>query len=114
MVVKTIVINKSFLREELAGKQRRIAEMLGVHPNTLYRKIRGEHKLTLDELNQIAVMLGKDTYDFLSVAEVETDSSEQELNPAYDLEDVTDSLKEAFIDIHKGNTKPLEDLLNEL
>ena len=114
MTVKTLVINKSFLKEELAGKQHRIAEMLGIHPNTLYRKILGGHKLTLDELNQIAVILGKDTHDFLSVAEVETDTNEQELNPDYDLEDVTDSLKEAFIDIHKGNTKPLEDLLNGL
>jgi len=114
MVVKTLVINKSFLKEELTGKQSRIAEMLGIHPDTLYRKIRGKYKLTLDELNQIAVILGKDTYNFLSVAEVETDGDEQELNPDYDLEDVTDSLKEAFIDIHKGNTKPLEDLLNEL
>jgi plasmid maintenance system antidote protein VapI len=114
MVVKTLVINKSLLKEELTGKQRRIAEILGIHPNTLYRKIRGKHRLTLDELNQIAVSVGKDTYDFLSVAEVETNSDEQELNPDYDMEDVTDSLKEAFIDIHKGNTKPLEDLLNEL
>ena len=32
----------------------------------------------------------------------------------YDLEDVTDSIKEAFTDIHKGNTRPIEELLNEL
>ena len=109
MVVKTLVINKSFLKEELTGNQRWIAGMLGMHPNTLYRKIRDEHNLTLDELNRIAIVLGKDTHDFLSVVEVEADNNEQ-----YDLEDVTNSLKEAFIDVHKGNTKPLEELLDEL
>lgn len=74
MVLKTLVINESFLNGELSGKQYQVAEALGIHPRTLYGKIRRTDKLTLEELNKIAVILGRDTHDFLSVVENEQES----------------------------------------
>ncbi|MFQ6044143.1 MAG: hypothetical protein ACE5PV_25090 [Candidatus Poribacteria bacterium] len=77
MIIKTLVINESLLKEQLADKH----SQFGVYSNILYRKIRQTHKLTLDELNQIALSVGRDTHDFLSVVEVEVDGNEQESRP---------------------------------
>ena len=79
MIVKTLVINESLLKGELSGKQHQIAEALGINPGTLYRKIRRTDKLTLEELNKIALSVGRNTHDFLSVVENEQELEHEEI-----------------------------------
>ena len=62
---KTIEINFHKLRRELWGKSTEVAQMLGIAPQSLSRKLQEHHKLTLDELNRIALHLGRDVSDFL-------------------------------------------------
>jgi transcriptional regulator with XRE-family HTH domain len=62
---RLIEINFHKLRRELWGKSTEVAQVLGIAPQSLSRKLQEHHKLTLDELNRIALYLGKDASDFL-------------------------------------------------
>ena len=62
---KTIEIDFHKLRQALWGKSAEVAQVLGIAPQSLSRKLQEHHKLTLDELNRIALHLEKDASDFL-------------------------------------------------
>lgn len=61
------------LKKAIRGQRDALATHLGIHPNSLSRKISGKHALTLEELNQIADFLSQDATDFLTIH----DSSEK-------------------------------------
>jgi len=46
-------------------KQRNAAVAIGIHESSLYRKLKGEARFYLDELNGIARFLGIDVMEFL-------------------------------------------------
>ncbi len=64
-MVKVVEIDFEKLRRELWGKSAQVARVLGLAPENLSRKLRGHHRLTLEELNQIALHLDRDVSDFL-------------------------------------------------
>ena len=63
------------LKGALWGKQPAVATKLGVHPNTLNRKINQKRRLTIDDLNKIAMALRRDTSDFIMEIEVEDEEA---------------------------------------
>jgi hypothetical protein len=69
--MKILTIDTEKLRGALWGKQPVIAPKLGIHHNTLSRKINRDKGLRLDELNKIAMALGRDTMEFLREVETE-------------------------------------------
>lgn len=58
------------LKGAVWGKQPEIATKLGVHVNTLNRKINQRGRLHLDDLNKIAVALGRNTSEFITEVEI--------------------------------------------
>ena len=74
--MKTIIIDRERLKGALWGQHLTVAESLGIHKNTLSRKINAKRGLHLEELNQIAETLGRDTTDFLKVVEVSPSDQE--------------------------------------
>lgn len=68
--MKRVIIDRERLKGVLWGKHLIVAELLGIHKNTLSRKINAKRGLHLEELNQIAEAIGRDTTDFLKVVEV--------------------------------------------
>ena len=69
--MKKLTIDTEKLRGAMWKKRTQIATELGMHPNSLTRKLSGNRRFYLDELNTIAGALGRDTMEFLR--EVETD-----------------------------------------
>ena len=65
MKPQTIKINWELLRGAMYRKQSMIAQKLGVTQPTLSNKLSGRRSLTLDDLNQIALALERNTSDFL-------------------------------------------------
>jgi hypothetical protein len=63
--MKILTIDTEKLRGALWGKQPAIAPKLGIHHNTLSRKLNSDRGFRLDELNKIAVALGRNTMEFL-------------------------------------------------
>lgn len=74
--MKRLEIDRVRLRGLLSQKQRQVAVAIGINENTLYRKLKGETRFYLDELNKLAIFLNIDTTDFLVEVEVETDDDE--------------------------------------
>jgi len=70
--MKKLIIDIEKLRGALWKKRTQIASELGMHPNSLTRKIGGDRRFYFDEINTIAAALGRDTMEF--VREVETDA----------------------------------------
>ena len=62
-----VEIDLKQLKKAIHGQRDAIASHLGIHPNSLSRKISGKHALTLDELNQTADFLNRDATDFLTI-----------------------------------------------
>jgi len=69
--MKELQIDVAKLKGLLHYKQRTAAIAIGMHPDTLYHKLKGNREFTLKELNSIANFLQCDTMEFLR--EVETD-----------------------------------------
>lgn len=67
--MKLLRLDSIRLKGLLAHKQIHAAKAIKVSPNTLYKKLTGEHRFYLDELNNIAHFLGVDTMDFLNEVE---------------------------------------------
>lgn len=72
---KVVEIDFEKLRNRLRGKSADVARMLGITPESLSRKLRGHHKLTLDELNQIALYLREDVDTFFIFAQRLSDNA---------------------------------------
>jgi predicted DNA-binding protein (UPF0251 family) len=63
------------LKGYLSKKQRHAAEAIGMHKNTLYKKLRGETDFTIKELNEIAKYLKQDTMEFLRELEIDDEAA---------------------------------------
>jgi transcriptional regulator with XRE-family HTH domain len=70
-MTKGLTINTEKLRSEMANDRvgARIAREIGVRPSYLYRKLGGEIAMSLDDLNQICKLYGRDSIEF--IAEIE-------------------------------------------
>jgi HEAT repeat protein/DNA-binding Xre family transcriptional regulator len=76
-LAKVVEIDFETLRRELWGKSAEVAQVLGIAPENLSRKLRGHHKLTLEELNHIALYLQRDVSDFLIFKSDSSDDSRE-------------------------------------
>lgn len=91
--MKRLKIDKQKLRGAIWGKRAKVASFLGIHPNSLSRKINGKQPLTIEELNDIASVLSQDTIEFLQEEKEEIISS------------VSDFLQERFDFLAEKNTE---------
>lgn len=91
--MKRLKIDKQKLRGAIWGKRTKVASFLGIHPNSLSRKINGKQPLTIEELNDIASVLSQDTIEFLQEEKEEIISS------------VSDFLQERFDFLAEKNTE---------
>ena len=71
--MRGLEIDMDRLRGAVSGRGVQLAERLSIHQTTLSRKLRGGIPLTLDELNEIARFLGRDTEDFIVDFEMEAE-----------------------------------------
>jgi len=76
--MKTIEVDRQKLKGAIWGKRSKIAEAVGLHPNSVSRKIHGKQPLTIDELNEIAKYLKQDTMEFLQEVDKEEELTLQE------------------------------------
>jgi len=60
-----IEIDRQKLKQAIRGKRDAVASHLGLHPNSISRKLSGKQALMIDEINRIADFLGRDATDFL-------------------------------------------------
>jgi len=74
--MKQIAIDFEKLKGAVWGKQPEVATKLGIHPHTLSAKMNRKSRLHLEELNQIAEAIGRDTTDFLKIVEVSPPTQE--------------------------------------
>ena len=63
--MKKVAINYELLKGTVAGKQQKIAQELEVSQATLSFWINNKRTLTLENLNRIARVLGRDAGEFL-------------------------------------------------
>lgn len=63
--MKRLKVDKQKLKGAIWGKRIKIASFLGIHPDSLSRKINGKQPLTIEELNEIASYLNQDAKEFL-------------------------------------------------
>ena len=63
--MKRLKVDRQRLKGAIGGKRAEIASFLGIHPNSLSRKINGKQPLKMEELNEIASYLNQDTIEFL-------------------------------------------------
>ena len=90
---KRVYVDRQKLTDALSVHHDEIAAQLALHPTTLRKKVSGVYPLSLEELNDIADTLGRDTTDFLIV----------EIKPSYD--EIDDGLlKAAMAQKSKGYT----------
>lgn len=68
--MEIMAIDFEKLKGAVWGKQPKIAAKLGVHVNTLNRKINQRGRLYLEDLNKIAVALGRNTSEFITEVEI--------------------------------------------
>jgi plasmid maintenance system antidote protein VapI len=73
---KGLYIDRERLRGALWGNRDMVADALQIAPSSLSRKIHHGRQLTLDDLNQIARALGRDTQEFIIEREMESDDSD--------------------------------------
>jgi DNA-binding Xre family transcriptional regulator len=85
-----VEIDLEKLRKMLWGKSTEVAQILGIAPENLSRKVRGHHRLTLEELNQISTHLRCDVDEFLLFT---TEPSDEEKQMREDRADVLRRLK---------------------
>ena len=71
--MRGLKIDMDRLRGAVSGRGVQLAECLNIHQTTLSRKLRGGIPLTLDELNEIARFLSRDTADFIVDFEMEVE-----------------------------------------
>jgi hypothetical protein len=71
---KRVNVDRQKLKFAVSTCHNEIAAQLDFHPTTLRKKVSGVYPLSLEELNDIADALGRDTTDFLIV----------EMKPSYD------------------------------
>jgi len=69
--MKILQIDRQKLKGAIWGRRGAIAEVIGIHPVSLSRKIHGHQPLTVDELNKIAQYLEQNTMEFFHEVEVE-------------------------------------------
>jgi len=74
---KELYIDREKLRGALWGKRDVVAEALSIAPSSLSRKVSGGRELTLEDLNQIARALGRDTVEFVIEREMGSNGSEE-------------------------------------
>ena len=60
-----VEIDKQTLKQAIRGKRNDVAAHLGLHPNSISRKLSGKQEITIDEINQIADFLKRDATDFV-------------------------------------------------
>ena len=69
---KVSIIDLALVRGNIPhGKALEIAQRLGIHKNTLSRKLHGTRTLSVEELNTIACILGIGVDKFLRMEDVE-------------------------------------------
>ena len=68
-MVRKAYLNVEKLRETVAGKRKgnALSQHLKISRNTLQRRLTGEFKLTLDQLNEICEFIGVDVDEFLEI-----------------------------------------------
>jgi plasmid maintenance system antidote protein VapI len=67
-----IEIDRKKLKHAMHGKRDAVAAHLGLHPNSISRKLSGKQVMMIDEINRIADFLGHDATDFLILSDTET------------------------------------------
>jgi DNA-binding Xre family transcriptional regulator len=66
-------VNIALLKGTISGHGREIAEQLGIHSHSLYRKLRRENPtISLHDLNKICEILSRDAMDFLETFPLES------------------------------------------
>ncbi len=65
--MKTVHIDKEKLRGSIWGKREAVAQALGLRPNSVTRKLHGDTRLTLEDLNIFARVLKRDATEFLII-----------------------------------------------
>ena len=68
--MKRLVIEFEKLKGALHRRQRAVAIAMRMHEGTLHRKLKGDSSFTLDELNQVAEILQRNTMEFLKEVEI--------------------------------------------
>ncbi|HIE29499.1 TPA: XRE family transcriptional regulator [Candidatus Poribacteria bacterium] len=86
-------VDSQKLRGAIWGKRAKVASFLGIHPNSLSRKINGKQPLTIEELNEIASYLNQDTKEFLK--EVPEKDNIQAFRP-YQLSNICQKVETVF------------------
>ena len=71
--MKILTIDYEKLFGATYSRQTEIAKKLNVSQGTVSRWVKGQTRLTLEDLNQIATALGRSTTDFVLEVEVEED-----------------------------------------
>jgi len=69
--MKLLELDLMRLKGFLSQKQRRAAAAIGIHENTLYRKLKGEREFSMSDLNKIAMFLKCNTMEFLREIEID-------------------------------------------
>ena len=108
---KTIEIDFHKLRRALWGKSTEVAQVLGIAPQSLSRKLQEHHKLTLDELNQIALHLGKDASDFLLFKSTQTDEANHPEEVIMDAMNVAQNIRQSVKEFKESIGSTFEQLL---
>lgn len=87
-------IDSQKLKGAIWGKRAKVASFLGIHPNSLSRKINGKQPLTIEELNEIASYLNQDTKEFL-----------KEVPEKDNIQSISKSMQERFDFLAEKNTE---------
>lgn len=62
---RNLVLSSQKIQKMKWGKSEEIAREMGIAPNTLSRKIRGNLQMTVLEINRLAKIFGVDTMDLM-------------------------------------------------
>ncbi len=69
-----LVISSQKIQRMKWGKSEEIAQKMGLAPNTLSRKIRGDLQMTVLEINRLAKIFGVDTMELMHETYDETET----------------------------------------
>jgi DNA-binding Xre family transcriptional regulator len=65
-MARGVRVNIELLKGAITGRGVKVAEALGIHSHSLYRKLkRDDPTLNFQDLNKICAFLGRDAADFL-------------------------------------------------
>ena len=72
-MITGLKINVERLRREIVADRKgaEIARQLGINPSYLYRKLGGDVSMSLDDLNKICFLYGRDATEFVDKIRLE-------------------------------------------